>query len=47
MVIGVVVVVNIKVVGREEEPSISSMVVAVRVLGAVEMVVKGLVGVVS
>ena len=43
VVIGVVVV-NIKVVGREEEPSISSMVVVVR---AVEMVVKGLVGVVS
>ena len=35
------------VVGREEELSISSMVVVVRVLGAVEMVVKGLVGVVS
>ena len=46
VVIGVVVV-NIMVVGREEEPSISSMVVVVRVLGVVEMVVKGLVGVVS
>ena len=35
------------VVGREEELSISSMVVVVNVLGVVEMVVKGLVGVVS
>ena len=53
---GIVVVVVIKavskvvigvVVGREEELSISSMVVVVNVLGVVEMVVKGLVGVVS